>query len=94
MLWILVLSVSAQAATVTLTWDRNPESDVQGYWVSYGTASRTYSVEVSAGNNTSYVLNLNPSATTTYFFAVQAYNANGRSAYSAEVNTVSGSAPR
>lgn len=86
-LWTLLFSVSAQAATVTLTWDRNAEPDVQGYWVSYGTASRTYSVEVNAGNNISYVLNLNPSATTTYFFAVQAYNANGRSAYSAEVTT-------
>jgi hypothetical protein len=87
-LWVLVFSVSAQAATVTLEWNRNPEADVLGYWISYGTASRQYSVEVHAGNNTSHVLTINPSATATYFFAVQAYNANGRSAYSAEVSTV------
>src|SRR5215510_7065459 len=37
-LWTLIFSASAQAATITLTWDRNSEPDVQGYWVSYGTA--------------------------------------------------------
>jgi hypothetical protein len=83
----LLFAVPAQAATVTLAWNRNAEPDVQGYYVSYGTGTRSYTVEVSAGNNTSVTLTLNPNSTTTYFFAVQAFNANGRSAYSTEVTT-------
>jgi hypothetical protein len=82
-----MLTGSAQAATVTLAWDRNTEPGVLGYYLRYGTASRTYTLEVHAGNQTSYTLTLNPSNTTTYYFAVQAYNAAGRSAFSAEVST-------
>jgi hypothetical protein len=83
----LTLNVSAEAATVTVAWDRNPESDVQGYVVSYGTASQSYTIEVNAGNLTAYTFNLSPSTPTRYYFVVQAYNANGRSAYSPEVST-------
>ena len=86
-LFAALLSGSAEAATVTLAWDRNTEPDVQGYIVSYGTASRTYSTEVNAGNQTSVTITLNPSQTRIYYFAVQAYNASVRSALSAEVNT-------
>jgi hypothetical protein len=89
-LWLLcalTLNVTAEAATVTVAWDRNPEPDVQGYVVSYGTASQSYTIEVNAGNQTAYTFNLSPSTPTRYYFVVQAYNANGRSAYSAEVNT-------
>ena len=85
----LLLSVPAEAATITLTWDRNTESDVQGYVISYGTTSRVYTSQIDVGNQSSYTIVLNPSSPTTYFFAVQAYNTSAlRSAHSAEVNAV------
>jgi hypothetical protein len=86
-LFALSVNVSAEAASITLEWDRNPESDVQGYVISYGTASRAYRTEVNVGNQTSFTFTLNPGTPTTYYFVVQAYNAISRSGYSAEVST-------
>lgn len=88
-LWVLLaFGVTAHAATVTLQWDRNPEADVTGYIVSYGTASRTYTVSTNVGNQTSVTVTLTPAGTRTYYFAVQAYSPAGTSAYSAEVSAV------
>ena len=83
---VVLLSASAQAATITLDWNRNSEPDVQGYIIRYGTQSGVYTVEVNVGNQISHTLTLNPSVTTTYFFVVQAYNAVARSANSAQVS--------
>src|SRR5689334_19720493 len=86
-LLLLCSAFSAAAATVTLTWDPNPESDVTGYVVFYGTAPGQYGTSIDAGNQTSLQLAL-PDTTTPYFFAVCAYNAAGlRSALSTEVST-------
>ncbi len=82
-----LLSASAQAATLTLQWDRNSEPDVQGYIIRYGTQSGVYTVEVNVGNQISHTLTLQPTTTTTYFFVVQAYNATARSANSGQVST-------
>ena len=82
-----LLTTSAQAATITLQWDRNTEPDIQGYIVRYGTQSGVYTVEVSVGNQTTHTLNLTPSTTTTYYFVVQAFNSVSRSGNSAEVST-------
>ena len=72
------------AATVTLAWDRNPETNIAGYIVSYGTSSRAYSTSVDVGNATMWSLSV---GTGTYYFAVQAYDTSGmRSAFSAEVS--------
>jgi hypothetical protein len=87
LLGAVMLSTSAHAATVTLEWDRNPEPDVQGYIVRYGTQRGVYTIELNVGNQVAHTLNLNPSTTTTFYFVVQAYNAYGRSANSAEVST-------
>ncbi|HET7219362.1 MAG TPA: fibronectin type III domain-containing protein [Vicinamibacterales bacterium] len=88
LLCVTLLSASAHAATVTLQWDRNPEADVQGYVIRYGTQSGTYTAEVNVGNLVSYTLTLAPSTTTTYYFVVQAYNTSGlRSGNSAQVST-------
>jgi hypothetical protein len=81
------LSAPAQAATLTLQWDRNSEPDVQGYIIRYGTQSGVYTVEVNVGNLTSHTLTLTPTTTTTYYFVVQAFNATTRSANSAQVST-------
>jgi hypothetical protein len=75
----------AIAATVTLAWDPNPESDVVGYRLYYGTTSRAYPNVTDVGKvTTSSVSGL--VSGTTYFFAVTAYNSAAlESAYSAEI---------
>src|ERR1700686_1224863 len=82
---ILVGSASTlDAATVTATWDPNPESDIAGYLLSYGTQSGVYSTTVNVGNVTTWSLTL--TAGQTYYFAAQAVNTSGlTSPYSAEV---------
>jgi hypothetical protein len=66
---------SASAATVTVAWDENIETDVIGYKFYYGTSSGNYQPMegVDVENNTSCsVSGLDEG--TTYYFAVKAYN--------------------
>ncbi len=83
----LLLGATAKAQSVTLEWDPNSESDLAGYKVYYGTASRTYGSPIVLGKVTTYtVTGLTPG--TTYYFAVTAYNTAGlESGYSNEVFT-------
>jgi hypothetical protein len=60
------------ADTVTAAWDRNSESNIAGYILSYGTQSGTYSTVIDVGNVTSKQIVLNPGQR--YYFVVQAYN--------------------
>lgn len=71
--------------SVTIAWDANPETNIAGYRVHHGTASRVYSTTTDVGNVTSgQVLNLEEGYQ--YFFAVTAYDADGlESDYSEEV---------
>jgi hypothetical protein len=71
---------------VTLAWDRNTETNIAGYKVHYGLASRAYTSSINVGNvTTASVTNL--LAGITYLFAVTAYNAAGvESDFSAEVS--------
>ncbi|GKS58197.1 hypothetical protein YTPLAS18_17240 [Nitrospira sp.] len=63
-------------ASVTLTWNANNESDLQGYRVYYGTSSGNYTTNVDVGNVTSYTVN---GLTTgfTYYFAIRAMDTSG-----------------
>lgn len=82
----ILLSVIARAETVTLAWDPNTETDLAGYRLHYGTASRSYTQRVDAGNVTQYTFP-NLLAGQTYYFAATAYNTAGNeSGYSAEVS--------
>lgn len=73
-----------QAATLTATWNANPESNIAGYRLSYGTQSATYTVVLDVGNVTSRQLSL--PGPQRYYFAVRAYNTSGLiSGYSTEV---------
>jgi len=83
--FFLLLGSRAWAQSVTLEWDANTESDLAGYKVYYGTASRTYGTPITLGKVTTYtVTGLTPG--TTYYFAVTAYNTAGlESGYSNEV---------
>jgi len=83
-----------RAAPVTATWNSNPESDIAGYILSYGTQSGTYSSSIDVGNLTTWPLNL--TAGQRYYFVVQAYNTGTQvGARSAEVfaDIVAGPAP-
>jgi len=76
-------AATAEAATLTASWNANPAGDnITGYKLSYGTSSGNYSTVIDVGNVLSYAVNLGPG---TYFFAVQAYNVGGTSPYSTEV---------
>ena len=83
---VLFFSVPVMAAQVTLAWDSNTESDLAGYRVYYGTASRNYSMFIDVGRvNTYTVSGLTDGRT--YYFAATAYNtSNVESAYSSEVS--------
>ena len=67
----------------TLTWDRNPELDVRGYVIEYGTQSGNHSISVDVGNVLTYALN--PPSGQRYYIVVRAYNANGVGPKSNEV---------
>jgi len=85
------------AASATVTWNANSESDLAGYKIYYGTSPRTgtdpktctlcgYSNSVNAGNVTSYNLSSLTDGLT-YYFSVSAYDTSGNeSSFSTEVS--------
>jgi len=89
-----LLSGGAHAAQVTLAWDASTDSDLQGYRVYSGTASRTYLCNSNVGNSTNCTIS-DLTAGTTYYFAVTALDTAGNeSGYSSEVSyTVPNSPP-
>ncbi|MGD0614730.1 MAG: Ig-like domain-containing protein, partial [Verrucomicrobiota bacterium] len=69
-----------------MAWDPSPDTNVVGYNVYYGVASRTYTNIVDVGDVTNATISGLVEGTT-YYFAVTAYNILGmESAYSAEVS--------
>src|ERR1700682_2787595 len=75
---LLLLSCvgTAQAANLTLTWDRSPEADVGGYVVSYGNQSGVYPISVDVGPQvSSQIMGLVDGLP--YYFVVRAYNTAG-----------------
>jgi hypothetical protein len=84
--FILSLLVSAaHAGDVTVAWDPNPEPDVAGYKIYYGTSPGSYSSFVNAGNITSMVIS-GLTAGATYYFAAVAYDGSGNeSGFSNEI---------
>ena len=78
------MASTLQAATVTATWNPNPESNIAGYKLSYGTQSGVYTNVVDVGNVTSWPVTL--AGPQRYYFAVQAYNTSSLlSPYSTEI---------
>ncbi len=74
------------AAVVSLAWSANPEPDIAGYKVYYGTSSRNYAMVVNVGKFTSCMIS-GLATNKTYYFACTAYNGSGlESNYSAEVS--------
>ncbi|MDP3089754.1 MAG: fibronectin type III domain-containing protein, partial [Nitrospira sp.] len=72
-------------AAVTLSWNRNTESDLSYYRVYYGTSSRNYSNSVGVGTTTSTTIS-NLISGTIYYFTLTAVDTSGNeSARSVEV---------
>jgi hypothetical protein len=84
---ILFLCISnVYSAQATLSWNPNSESDLAGYKIYYGNASRTYHTNVDVGNVTSYTVSSLEEGKM-YFFAATAYDtSNNESGYSNEVS--------
>ena len=83
----MIVSVdTGHSAQVSLAWDRNTETDIAGYRVYYGTASRAYNWFVDVGNTTTFtVTGLTDGAT--YYFAATAYDTSHlESTYSVEAS--------
>ncbi|MEW6681369.1 MAG: fibronectin type III domain-containing protein [Nitrospirota bacterium] len=87
MILTLFCGGAAWAADAILSWSPNLESDLAGYRVHYGTASRSYTTVIDVGLATTYtVTGLGPG---TYYFALTAYNRTGaESGFSSEVSKV------
>jgi hypothetical protein len=82
-LFVLLLSMAlivpagtVHSAQVTLSWNPNPEPDIAGYKVYYGTGSRIYSWFFDVGNVTTHTITNLPDGTT-YYFAATAYDTTG-----------------
>jgi hypothetical protein len=83
--FFIICNAPLFAADVTLAWSPNSESDLAGYKLYYGTASHSYGSPIILGNKTTYTVS--GLGTTTYYFAVTAYNTSGKeSGFSAEVS--------
>ena len=87
-LWSALLSnaIPCAAGPVTVAWDANPEPNVAGYVLAYGTTSGSYPFVVDVGTATARELTL-PGGR--WYFVVQAYDSDGlRSVRSAEASAV------
>jgi hypothetical protein len=83
-----VAAPTPQTKTVTAAWNPNPELNIAGYKLSFGTSSGSYTTTMDVGNVTSKQLQI--AVGPTYYFAVQAYNTAGQlSPYSTEVSFAS-----
>src|SRR5579862_718568 len=88
---LLFWAGAARAATLTLTWNASPETDIAGYTLYWGTQSGVYNVgSVDVGNRTSWqVTGLVDGSP--YYFVVRAYDtSNLLSAASTEVSRRAG----
>ncbi len=84
-LLVLFVITPALARDVGIAWDANPEPEVAGYIVRYGTVPGAYDASIDVGNRTTWTLTALGSLTK-YYVAVEAYSADGlRSELSTEI---------
>ncbi len=86
-LFLCITAELAESAVVTLAWNPNPESDLAGYALSYGTTSGQLTTTIDVGNTTIYAFAI-PDPTKVYYIAIRAYDTSGLfSPFSNEVAT-------
>jgi hypothetical protein len=73
---VLITLPSLAAVSVPLMWSPSVDSNVAGYKIYFGVASRVYTNSVDVGNLANAVIN-GLSANTTYYFAATSYDAFG-----------------
>jgi len=85
---LLPVKLAAQTAVLTLGWDANFESDLAGYRIYFGVASRLYNHILDVGNLTEYTIQ-GLDSNQCYYLSVTAYDQSGNeSDYSLEVSGV------
>jgi len=83
---IFALVSQSDAAGVKLRWQPNPESDLAGYRVHYGTKSDEYEHKIDVGKQTEHRLD-NLQESVVYYFSLTAYDQTGNeSPYSNQVS--------
>jgi hypothetical protein len=90
-LFMMFLPCLALGEMVTVLWDPNPEPDIAGYKVFYGTSSGNYTdcITVNSTQTSCEVTGLQGG--NTYYFAVKAVDASGQeSEFSSEVSKYTG----
>ena len=88
-LLLFALTRDVAAANVTLAWDPNPEPNLAGYKIHYGSQSHSYTSSIDVGKQTSYTIT-GLADGQTYYFAATAYDTEGnQSDYSTEVTWAS-----
>ena len=89
---ILMLPVIVQAASVTMTWDRNREPDIAGYKIFYGTHSEQYTNSITIYDSANQPLQRSYTVAglsegTTYYSALKTFDQAGQeSGYSNEIS--------
>lgn len=88
LLLLLLLTMSAKAATITVAWDANSETNIAGYRLYYGTSSRVYPTVLDVGKTTmASISNLVSSGQ--YYIVATAYTTSGlESDYSSELTAL------
>ena len=71
----LVVATASAVQGATASWDRNPEPNVTGYLLSYGSVSGRYDTTIDVGNVTT--AQFFPPAGNRYYVVVQAYTSTG-----------------
>src|SRR5882672_12401480 len=85
LLWVLFCLGARADQSVSLAWDKSPDTNVVGYAVYYGNSSGAYDSRLEVGTNT--VATVTVPGGLTYFFVATSYDADGlESEPSNEVN--------
>jgi hypothetical protein len=71
---LLMTGIASHVDAATASWDRNPEPDIAGYLLSYGTEPGEHTSTIDVGNVTTFDFDPEPGR---YYFVVRAYNTGG-----------------